>query len=523
MKKIFSLILVSASALYGLSSANAQVSGYIGDALRYSQPEPVTGSARIQAMGGTQTALGGDISSAFSNPAGLGFFNRSELSISPTFSSNRNDTQYFGSNDYQYRNSFNLSNLGLVFQNSPSQSNGGWLGGSFAISYQRVNNFNNNISYQGSNPNNTFVDSFLQYDDQTLDTFRDAEEISTTLAYNSFLIDDGFYRLENSDTIFFYDTYFPVTDEEYPVRQMESIRTTGSQGQWNFSYGGNFDDKLYIGGGIGISSIDYRRQSTYTETVNENLYQDHPQERLDYPNQRIILEEDVRQRGSGINATIGAIARPIDQLSIGFSYRTPTFYNIEETADLSYHTIFTDNTEEFAEAPSVFDFNIRSAGKLNAGLAYFFEKYGLVTADIEYTDYGNTRLTDPQNYLRSDNQLIPETLKSVINYRVGGEFRYEILRFRLGYAKQNSPYNTENTQTFGLSSFSTGLGLRLRNFYGDLAVVVQNRQDSYNPYTTDLSRSFDNEGEQIFTPTTSPEVRIDNRKTRAVITVGFNF
>lgn len=524
MKKIFSLILISALVFYGLPSANAQVSGYIGDALRYSQQAPVKGSARIQAMGGAQTALGGDVSSAFSNPAGLGFYNRSEISFTPNFTSSRNDAYYFGSSDYQYRNSFNINNLGLVFHNPSTKTNSGWLGGSFAISYQRLNNFNNNINYQGLNPDNTFADSFLQYDDQTLDSFLDAGDISTVLAYNTFVIDDSFFRVPNNgDTVFFYDSYFPVADPNYPVHQMESIRTTGSQGQWNFSYGGNFNDRLYVGGGIGISSIEFRKQSTYTETVNDRLYQDFPQEREDYPNNQIIIEEDITQRGSGINATIGAIARPVDQLTIGLSYRTPTFNTIEESTYLSYHTFFTDNTEEFDEEQSVFDFNIRSAGVLNAGAAYFFEKYGLITADIEYTDYGNTRLTDYNNYLRDDNELMPETFQSVINYRLGGEFRYEVFRFRLGYARQNSPYNVVNTQNYGASSYSTGLGVRLKNFYGDLAVVVQNRQSRYNPYTTNVSRSFDEEGQLIFTPTTSPEVRIDNYTTRALVTVGFNF
>ena len=52
----------------------------IFDALRYSYPS-ISGSARIQAIGGTNISLGGDISSAFINPAGLGQFKTNEIIV----------------------------------------------------------------------------------------------------------------------------------------------------------------------------------------------------------------------------------------------------------------------------------------------------------------------------------------------------------------------------------------------------------------------------------------------------------
>ena len=87
--KITKIIITSALILGGIN-AQAQLSlgghFYGEDALRYSQSK-ISGSARMQGMGGGYTALGADATNAYSNPAGLGFYNRSELSITPVFNS----------------------------------------------------------------------------------------------------------------------------------------------------------------------------------------------------------------------------------------------------------------------------------------------------------------------------------------------------------------------------------------------------------------------------------------------------
>ena len=48
--------------------------------LRKFYASPNSGTARSQAMGGAFTALGADLSNTYINPAGLGFYNRSEFS-----------------------------------------------------------------------------------------------------------------------------------------------------------------------------------------------------------------------------------------------------------------------------------------------------------------------------------------------------------------------------------------------------------------------------------------------------------
>ena len=71
----------------GLWPLSVDAQGLTDEVLIFSQ-SPTAGSARIQAMGFSQVALGGDLSSAFSNPAGLGFYNKSEVTFSPALNFN---------------------------------------------------------------------------------------------------------------------------------------------------------------------------------------------------------------------------------------------------------------------------------------------------------------------------------------------------------------------------------------------------------------------------------------------------
>src|SRR6185369_16307868 len=110
MKKIVSLALSGFSVLISIS-ASAQT--YAEEALLFSRIGS-GGSARIQAMGGSQVALGGDYSSAFSNPAGLGFFNRSEATLSLGTNFFKSTSNYFGNSTSDSRSNFNVPGFSVV-------------------------------------------------------------------------------------------------------------------------------------------------------------------------------------------------------------------------------------------------------------------------------------------------------------------------------------------------------------------------------------------------------------------------
>ena len=142
-------------------------------------------------MGGSQIALGGDFSSTLSNPAGLGMYNRSEVTVTPALSFYDTRAQYLGNVDDDSKSTFNIPGLSFVFH-LPKEKNG-FVGGSFGISMTRTNDFNRSISYHGTNEDTSIIDYFI--DDAFGSTTDQFDEFTgyqyntpTGLAYFNYLI-----------------------------------------------------------------------------------------------------------------------------------------------------------------------------------------------------------------------------------------------------------------------------------------------------------------------------------------------
>ena len=105
------------------------------DIVRYSQITN-TGSARSAAIGGAFGALGGDLTNLGNNPAGIGVFRKSEISITPSL----NIANTVSNNKSIRNSSFQLGALGAVI--SMHNENFDWRGFNFGISYTGQNNFN---------------------------------------------------------------------------------------------------------------------------------------------------------------------------------------------------------------------------------------------------------------------------------------------------------------------------------------------------------------------------------------------
>ena len=130
-------------------------------AFRYSQVYPV-GTARYAAMGGALSAVGGDFTSASTNPAGLGLYRSSELTITPSYYINNSTANYLGgvSKDTEYN--FNIGNMGIVTAFDRKKDEG-LVGSVFAFGYNALNNFHSSTTSQGVNPNHSLLDNFTMY------------------------------------------------------------------------------------------------------------------------------------------------------------------------------------------------------------------------------------------------------------------------------------------------------------------------------------------------------------------------
>ncbi|MCX6194911.1 MAG: hypothetical protein NTX34_10600 [Cytophagales bacterium] len=115
-----------------LSEAVAQIYTYPLLAKQFSTSYSV-GTARMQALGGANSALGADLSSISGNPAGLGFYTRSEVNISFASTNVQTKSSYLSTSDQASDSEIQMPTLGMVIS-STNLSGGDWHG-SFGFGY----------------------------------------------------------------------------------------------------------------------------------------------------------------------------------------------------------------------------------------------------------------------------------------------------------------------------------------------------------------------------------------------------
>lgn len=514
MKLIFRLCLCAILMSCGFQSWSQ---GFVENALLFSRTKP-GGSARVQAMGGAQVALGGDFSSALSNPAGLGMYNRSEITLSPAFNTYTTDATHLGTNTSDSKGVLNIPGLSYV-RHMPVEKNG-FMGGSFAASMTRMNDFNTTFRYQGSDNISSIIDYFLE--DATGFTPDElGRDIRTALGYDNYLLEDSsYYGGSNTDYFSVMGLYPDDPDDPDDIRQLDrdgSINIKGAQYQWSIAYGGNYQDKLFFGASLGITTLRYRFKSTY----NESNFSFDLSPGYD-PLNLLEMEETVDIEGSGVNLTVGLIYRPIDIIQVGVSIVTPTYYQVTDSyfarINTDWNNYYYDPTGETLNSvtselnePLVSEYNLTTPLKLSTGAAIFLGKYGFITGDVEFINYRKTKYDSEISGISFDieNEDIRYFYTHVINYRFGAEFRYNIFRLRGGYNVQNNPYKSEFNVDRKITTLSAGAGVRFSKFFIDVAWLTSKSKNSFSPY--------------VFQDGTGPVAALSNTMSSGMLTLGFTF
>jgi hypothetical protein len=497
MHNRFSLLIVLLiSACFPVFSQNGNyvdpaAFGYYNDALRFSRTT-FGGSARYLGISGAQTALGGDIGSLAGNPAGLGFYRRSEFSISPSLGFASANAVYStdASAVRDNKGNFNFQNIGVVFSRAKDGiTPGAWRGGSWGIALTKTNNFNNRYSYSGTNSENSIVDYFYNqtsgFSPQDLGT--GSLPVDAELAFNTYLLDTIDNQFVDRPIPYFYENGTPRPEYQRPtsIRQSGTVETRGAQSQIDIAYGGNFADRLYLGAALGINTIRYNESRTFME------------ESLDAASSlnSIALTDELSTTGTGINLRAGAIFRATDWIRIGGSIQTPTYYAINE----SYSTSLTANYNNFSYSdsitltnqtvssdPGAYAYRLATPFKATAGVALFAGKFGFWSTDVEYVSYNNAKISSDENNMSADNRTISNLYRPTLNIRSGAEFRTGIFRLRAGGGYYGDPYRSgvDNINR-EIIFISGGAGIRLPDYYFDLAVVNSKTRSGFAPYTLD--------------------------------------
>lgn len=512
---------------------------YHQDALRFSQTNFLVGSSgRMQGIAGAQTSLGGDISSAGSNPAGLGFFNRGSAVYTMGLDFQNSDDEFSGLTTPNFSNVFGIRNAGVVMNyNKGRFTEEKFKGGSLGITFSKVSDYNRDYSYEGAS-GTSIVDFFL---DQAYQNGLGTGTYGAA-AYNQFLIDYddpsnptdyGYYKGNTSIITPVSDPAFAGSDFTSPFGagysepyQFESISERGGQHQFNLSWGGNYDDRFYFGAGLGVRTLYYQRTRELRE--NDFLIPDGTDNVSNWASDPWMNSIDFRDklvaRGAGINMSFGAILRPVDMITVGVSYQTPTFMNINEESEFdltafwgegySYYDSLGDgitydlNEDLGTYLSPIFEttYKIKTPARLNLGTTVFLGKTGFITADVEMVDYANAELQSRDFSTLTDNQRVQD-FESVVNYRLGAEFRMDNIRFRGGLGMNQDPSGNGNDQA--ITTF--GIGYKSSDYFVDLAIVNTKFDQQYNPYTFGVYSLSD------------PIVNSTIRNTTVTVSAGFSF
>jgi hypothetical protein len=500
----------------------AQDNSYEALAKMFSTTAP-TGSARFQALGGNHSALGADVSSAAGNPAGLGFYTRSEFSFTPAFQSLSNSSVYAiepGRTTNANVNNFNIANIGVVFGGGEPSYREGWRG-SFAITYSRQNTLYNNINFTGNSALSSLTDSYAESINRQINN-GDVTQNGLINALNS----SAPNNFPGSASLYYWgylvnatsNTTNPFIGAEptAKVNQNLDFQSTGRISQWSISYGGTANEKFYLGGTLGIPSYRYETVKNFTETFQNY------QEIKGFTDTRVLTSS-----GSGINLTLGAIIKPNDRIRFGLTVVTPTWYDVEETSSTSVNVnvdetkgidlganpnqtilnrlgsvgykLVKKGTNTFITSipklsTTTYDDNyqIRTPLKISGGAAVFFKKKGFISADIEYVAYKgmNVSIEDQNSPIYDDLLNGTDNIKlfynNVLNMKVGGEYRMGNISLRGGVNYLQNPYSSsfDNSKTVDRSQmiYSAGVGYKTNEFYIDLTGMYGSTQASYTPY-----------------------------------------
>ncbi len=111
----------------------------------------VQGTARSMGFGNALGSVGGDFSSLSVNPAGLGIYRSSELSITPSLRINSAKGDYAGTTSSDNNTRASINQFAIVLTSAPKgkrYDSRNWKAVSFAFGMNRVADFNHNYTYR---------------------------------------------------------------------------------------------------------------------------------------------------------------------------------------------------------------------------------------------------------------------------------------------------------------------------------------------------------------------------------------
>lgn len=454
------------------------------DALRLSYLQNGNGTARGMGVGGALGALGADYSATATNPAGLASFRTSEFSFSVGYFNAKSNSRLenldtpnkvFSDNSSK----FNLNNIAFVGSKRPNRGN--WTTKNWSIGLNRQANFDGAFYYAGKSQG-SIVSRFQEKANNNPKSLYEFEE---GLAWEAGAI----YHKNNDFSRYASDFDGKAFNE---ISKTQQGITEGRINELSFAYAANYKEKVQIGGAIGVPFMRYYDNKSYQESD--------PETATDLgviPSfKELTWTENYGVTGTGVNAKLGMILKPIQSFRIGLSAQTPTRYNLSEAYSNSFRYNYIDEPkpgdlveyDETADSPDgEFEYIVKTPWRFTASAALLLGKKGFISADVDVIDYSQMAFEfglEDKDYQIEINQAIQDNFTKTANIRLGGEYVMDIFRIRAGVATLGLPntFNSGNYWKDATKTYTLGLGMRERRFYLDVAYQYTRSSDIFAPY-----------------------------------------
>lgn len=460
MKKLTTILIAIVAFGFSAYSQNGQ------DALRFSQNYYGT-TARSMALGGAFGALGADFAAVSINPAGVGVYRKSEFTLSPSFGNNTSMSSFQGSKLEDFNYDFGLGNMGLIGAFSTGNESG-WKSVNIGFGYNKLNDFDRITAIKSVNQTSSMLDQYVA------DANGGYMPNATDLAIRTGLV----YQINGEG-----DWMNDFAGSDYGQLQRHSVDESGSIGEYVFTTGANYNDMIYIGGSVNVSSIRYRQQTTHEELeVPEDI---------SYLNS-FTYQQDLEISGSGVNFKGGVILKPVSWLRLGAAVHSPTFYSLHDSYTSRMEADLTIDTESPQTASGEYDYELYTPPKLIGSAAVILAKFALISFDYERIDYAKSKLRGGGDgyTFSAENEDIQLMYKMANNYRLGTELRFGALSVRGGYAYYDSPYETNQLNADAdYQAVSAGFGINNNSFYIDFGFSHYFGTEEYVLYQSPFASS----------------------------------
>ena len=447
-----------------------------------------SGTARFISMGGSMSALGGDLSVMGTNPAGTAIYRSCDFNLTGAFDYVKNSSEYNGTASLANYNGFSLGNLGFVLACEIDDSPVKYV--NFGGNYRRKVNFSNNFDMYGASDGSISQQYIIAdyYDQNPFELANMSSDMYTGFQYNWLALLAADAGLTDKEGNFLIN---PKTGLIYMPNELGYYsEQRGNLNVFDMNVSANINDMLYIGATVGYHKLDYSRYSFYEENAGyKRIYS---------------LTNNYNLRGSGYDFKLGAILRPFkySPFRIAAYVHTPVLYELYDSYSASIEgpkgVVFETESEACFGDKLFVEYSLVTPWRFGAAMSYTFGKTLALNAEYEYADATYTTFTDGNDIDMAQNDQIALKMKAQHTLRLGAELSFGWFALRAGYNYISSPFNagafkcmdnaiTTDTSTEYMNKFSKniatlGMGYRGKLVYFDVAYMYQKQVADFYPF-----------------------------------------